>query len=336
MTVRYSKAFAKTASPMMDTFKSVITNPNFVIPTAAPLAAMAIGVGANKIRDVVSDAIEARNKAEAYKAMIAAHPVLKAKPERDVRAIYNSVYNINPGMAKDPLVAGALLDRIYSRQAGYGGHEGTSNQGLLETVQELSKIRSDLAGAASNEHKVQNRFDFARPAETVVGNMLGAYSDIQKDVGELGSLTCSGRQMHSARRPAAWIPQLQTRIRSGCWPRLPMIPRSAPTRTAPWPTPRRYAAGTTHRGPVPASRSTRTSGSPGRTVPQQVSPPGWSAFGAKKPSASARTSREPHEVRAFRWRGRRGIPRRDADSRATRAGSWSAARSPRLHPDPEA
>lgn len=196
MTVRYSKAFAKTASPMMDTFKSVITNPNFVIPTAAPLAAMAIGAGANKIRDVVSDAIEARNKAEAYKAMIAAHPVLKAKPERDVRAIYNSVYNINPGMAKDPLVAGALLDRIYSRQASYGGHEGTSNQGLLETVQELSKIRSDLAGAASNEHKIQNRFDFGRPAEALADNMVAGYKGVMDEMGEAGRLR---KQMQTAK-----------------------------------------------------------------------------------------------------------------------------------------
>lgn len=188
MTVRYSKDFAKTAGPRMDMLKSIVTNPNFVIPTAAPLAAMAVGAGANKIRDVLSDAIEARRKAEAYKAMIAAHPHFKSKPEKDLRNIYNSVYNINPTMAKDPLVAGALLDRIYTRQESFGGHEGTSNQGLLETVQDITKIRSDLASAQEKELKLQGRTDFTRPAEMVASNMVGSFGKIMDDMGEVGRL----------------------------------------------------------------------------------------------------------------------------------------------------
>ncbi len=148
MTVRYSTEFAKTAGAW-DTFKSVATSPGVVIPTAATAA----GFGLNAVRDVLSDAMEARRKAQAFKGMIASHPVLKNKDQKDVRNIYNSLYNINPHMAKDPLVAGALVDRIYQRQESFGGRDATSNQGLLETAQELAGIRSQLSSAHANEGK---------------------------------------------------------------------------------------------------------------------------------------------------------------------------------------
>lgn len=198
MAVRYSPAFRKVAGPAWDMFKSTVTSPGFVVPGAL----MAAGAGANMMRDVIGDAIEAKRKAESYKAMVAAHPTLKGKPEKELRSIYNSVYNINPHMAKDPLVAGAIIDRIYTRQGMHGGSEATSNQGLLETAQELSGIRQSVSGALKSEFDVasKRKMDFARGGE-VAGKLWGdAYNSAMKEHGEVAALN---RQLDSIQQRTA-------------------------------------------------------------------------------------------------------------------------------------
>lgn len=197
MAVRYSPAFRKVAGPAWDMFKSTVTSPGFVVPGAL----MAAGAGANMMRDVIGDAIEAKRKAESYKAMVAAHPTLKGKPEKELRSIYNSVYNINPHMAKDPLVAGAIIDRIYTRQGMHGGSEATSNQGLLETAQELSGIRQSVSGALKSEFDVasKRKTDFARGGE-VAGTLWGnAYRSTME---ERGALAESKKQLADFRQRA--------------------------------------------------------------------------------------------------------------------------------------
>lgn len=181
MTVRYSKDFAKTAGAW-DSFKSLATHPGVVIPTAATAA----GFGLNAMRDVLSDAMEARRKAQAFKGMIAAHPSLKRRDQKDVRNIYNSVYNINPHMAKDPLVAGAIVDRIYQRQEGFGGRDATSNQGLLETAQELAGIRNQLSAARSTESK--GKRDFLPLTQAFGSSVKDTAAALESRIGEVGAL----------------------------------------------------------------------------------------------------------------------------------------------------
>lgn len=156
----------KTASFGSDA-KEVLRSREFMVP----MAAMAVGGLANAASSGIGSLMAARQKAKAYSGMMELHPHFKQRDEVQVRRLYNSLYGLNPTMAKDPLIAGAWIDNVIERQGAYGGESATSNQGLLATVQELAGIRSSLSSAARNEGG--SHTDFV-PKAMAIGNAFNA------------------------------------------------------------------------------------------------------------------------------------------------------------------
>jgi hypothetical protein len=95
----------------------------------------------------------AAQKVVAYRSMLDIHPQLKRHDPTEINRIYNSLHNANPGMAKDPMVAGAWVDQIMqSKELGH-----TSHQALLAAVKDLSGIRSQSAQAMRFESEGRGR-----------------------------------------------------------------------------------------------------------------------------------------------------------------------------------
>jgi hypothetical protein len=136
---------AKTASvPPVSRFGAfgralvgTLSQPSTIAMLAAPL--VGAGVGALESRRRGNQAAAA--KTTAYREMLDLHPHLERRDPGEVNRIYNSLYNVSPTMAVDPMVAGAWVDNVIeSKGVGYNSH-----QGLLTAVKELSGIERSVA-----------------------------------------------------------------------------------------------------------------------------------------------------------------------------------------------
>jgi hypothetical protein len=158
-------------------FKSLIKDPGFW----GPMAAAGAGLGVTAAAGAIGRMREAKRKAVAYKEMLNIHPQLKGRDPVLVGRIYNSLHNVNPTMAKDPMVAGAWVDTIVES----GGLDAVqSSRALLDAVKDLSGIRSQMASAARSE---------AGPGpgaavERLVDRGITRYREVDKEHGEIASL----------------------------------------------------------------------------------------------------------------------------------------------------
>lgn len=102
----------------------------------ATLAVMGIAKG-------ISSAVDALTYAGDFKAMMAAHPQLADYPEEQVRAIFASLRNLNPGFSKDPLVAGTFVFRtLQNRSSEAPGAQGMIELGTAKDVTQAGLFRS--------------------------------------------------------------------------------------------------------------------------------------------------------------------------------------------------
>ncbi len=126
-----------------------------------PMAAAGAGVVAGAAQDAIGKIRETRNKAHGYQEMLELHPHLKKdRNGKQVRRLYNSLSNINPTLARDPLVAGAWVDNVIESNQPYGDQ---SNQALLAAVKDLAGIRKDLGSARKSERDMRTNYgDVAR------------------------------------------------------------------------------------------------------------------------------------------------------------------------------
>ena len=109
--------------------------------TIAMLAAPLVGAGVGMLETRRRSSQAAVQKATAYREMMGLHPHLARRDPGEVNRIYNSLYNVSPTMAVDPMVAGAWVDNVIeSKGVGYNSH-----QGLLTAVKELSGIERSVA-----------------------------------------------------------------------------------------------------------------------------------------------------------------------------------------------
>jgi hypothetical protein len=163
----------KTAS-FGETAKEVMKAKEFLIP----MSMMAVGGAMNMAAAGIGSLQEARAKSKAYSGMMDLHPHFKERDEATVRRLYGTLYNLNPVMAKDPMIAGAWIDNVIERQGAFGGAHGTSNQGLLSAVPELAQIGASIASA--HRGNTSRPVDFI-PRTMQVGNAitgaLGAIDD---------------------------------------------------------------------------------------------------------------------------------------------------------------
>lgn len=81
--------------------------------TAAAVAGA--GVAVQKGYDVIRDRIQ---KPRAFKSMISASPALKKMDQKTVQLTFNSLYTMNPAMAKDPLISGSFVERHVGKAEG--------------------------------------------------------------------------------------------------------------------------------------------------------------------------------------------------------------------------
>lgn len=132
------------AKPFLTALKNHITNPAFAIPASL----LAVGAGAHAMGSALDRMRDARDKAKAYKSMLEMHPHLKTRNPTEVSRIYNSVHLANPHLAKDPMVAGAMVDNVIESSA---VHQGNTSQALLLAVKELAGIRSHMSTSLRNE-----------------------------------------------------------------------------------------------------------------------------------------------------------------------------------------
>lgn len=106
----------------------------YVIAAAAPVIGAGVDAGIGQVRKMIA----ARGKVKAYKSMIAENPVLKKRP-KDSQKFFNTLYNANPDLARDPLVASSWVHTQIEQQV-----PGVPHAGVVEGVQTLTKIRQQM------------------------------------------------------------------------------------------------------------------------------------------------------------------------------------------------
>ena len=126
----------------------------------------------------------AQAKTRGYKEMLDLHPHLKQRDQKELARIYTSIHNVNPMMAQDPMVAGALIDNIV--ESTQNVYQGKSHMALLETVKDLSGIRASISAARANERpKTPFGAAFGKATEMLSGRM----KEVDKEHGELKHMT---------------------------------------------------------------------------------------------------------------------------------------------------
>ncbi len=136
----------KIASPLAGKpglLRRMFSEPAFVATMAAPL----VGLGASALGNHLSQVRGAKQKTTAMNEMLELHPHLKQRDRKEVARIFNSLHNVNPMMARDPMVSGAWVDNILeSKTPGQNAHHA-----VLHAVKDLAGIRSQISGAMRNE-----------------------------------------------------------------------------------------------------------------------------------------------------------------------------------------
>lgn len=160
-------------------FGALLKDPHFW----APAIATGTGVAVTGIASAVSKLTEATARAKSYKEMLDLHPQLKTRDPAMVRRIYTSLHNVNPMMARDPMVAGGWVDNIMES----GGLEPRlMSQALVEGVKDLAQIRSHMSQAMRGESSMPKNIGTAVTRGIEQG--FGRMRELEREHGEVGAL----------------------------------------------------------------------------------------------------------------------------------------------------
>jgi hypothetical protein len=164
--MRKKLAFTPPPASARQGFGAAFRSPQFLAAVGAPLAM----VGATMAQQHYRNKEETQLKAHAFREMIDLHPHFKNRDQMEVARIYNSLHRASPGMAKDPLVAGAYVDNIIENKTpGMNSH-----QAVLNAVKDLSLIEKNVTDAAGNRAR-QSPLNWGSLAETSVRGLADAY-----------------------------------------------------------------------------------------------------------------------------------------------------------------
>lgn len=159
--------------------KTVATSPMFW----GPMAAAAVPMAAGELGGAIQRRNDARAKDRAYRDMLGMHAGLRKHDPVHVSRIYNSIHNANPMLARDPVVAGSIVENVINSNDIY---QGDSTTGLLAVVKDLAGIRNHMSGAIRNEGGLGSRLEAA--SGKLVGGFVQNYADIEKQHGEVAHL----------------------------------------------------------------------------------------------------------------------------------------------------
>lgn len=138
------------ATAATSSFRAALTSPQFIASIAAPLAFAGTTLLQN--RSIARRAME--EKAQGYRDMLATHPHLAQMDQAEVGRIYNSLHRASPGMAVDPVVAGAWVDNVVNNKT--PGMQ--SHQAILNAVRDLSGIEKNITDATRNRQQMVARW----------------------------------------------------------------------------------------------------------------------------------------------------------------------------------
>lgn len=124
--------------------KTVAKDPFFQASAALPVIGAAVG----GIGSAVSSMADARAKSKSYQEMLDLHPRMQKYDPKMVSRVFSSIHRLNPTVAKDPLLAGAFVDRVMET---HGHYEGGGNMALAEVAKDLAQLRSGISQATSRE-----------------------------------------------------------------------------------------------------------------------------------------------------------------------------------------
>lgn len=132
----------KTAAPspgFMQGFKDTFKQPAVIASIAAPFVGFGIGQAEGMFRRRRME----QQKTDSYKQMLSLHPHLQQRDPGEVSRIFNSIHNVSPTMARDPMVAGAWVDNVIeNRVPGMNSY-----QGLLNASKDLSQVEKFVTDA---------------------------------------------------------------------------------------------------------------------------------------------------------------------------------------------
>lgn len=134
------KAATAPMPTLKQTFREALTSPAVLGALASPLAVL----GIERVDEWRRGRRAAQAKATAYKEMLALHPHFKQRDPEAVSRVYNSLHNVSPVLARDPLVAGAWVDNVIDNRS--GGLQ--SYQALLSHVGDMASAQRSLADGA--------------------------------------------------------------------------------------------------------------------------------------------------------------------------------------------
>jgi hypothetical protein len=204
----FTKAAASVVAPLAHEaadkgMKALLRDPHFW----APAVAMGGGLAAGGIGALFGKAMDKRRKETGYHEMLGLHPDLKGRDAALVRRVYNSLYNVNPTMARDPMVSGAWVGTVLES----GGLDPTmTGRALLEGVKDLAGIRAQISRARSEEARegfgvrpaVTKMVEqgFTRAKELVKERQDDTDREIKRLEGELKTLDRFNTVMEGAQR----------------------------------------------------------------------------------------------------------------------------------------
>lgn len=170
MTAKYATA---------GVFGKLLRDPHFWAPAVATGAGAVVTGAAMAVHKLTDAKAQAKN----YKEMLDLHPQLKTRDPAMVRRIYSSLHNVNPMMARDPMVAGGWVDNIMES----GGLEPRlMSQALIEGVKDLAQIRSQMSQAAGREGSGARNIGAAVSRQIEHG--FGRARELEREIGEVGAL----------------------------------------------------------------------------------------------------------------------------------------------------
>lgn len=160
---RLRRALEKKAG-FWKTFTSALSRPRLG-ETAGNIFAEGIAGAAQAAVGTVIDkgfsaAVNRVRKPKAFKAMVAANPALKKMDQKRVQQTFNTLYTLNPRLARDPLTAGSFVGAT-AHKAEVGGAPAAYVD--IRTAQELQR-----AGA--------------KPSKPVMEAWMGARPEAPKDL----------------------------------------------------------------------------------------------------------------------------------------------------------
>lgn len=138
-------------------------DPLVISAAMAPAVGAAVQAGSYGIQKLM----ESKQKARAYKGMLASNKHLHGKSSRKSQQYFNTLWTMNPTLAKDPLTAGAFVFRQHASQ-----DPTFPNSEILAGAQVAAGINNDIMSARSRAP----RMDFGGPASRLVSGIGDAMS----------------------------------------------------------------------------------------------------------------------------------------------------------------